>query len=229
MNVMAVIPAAGRGERMGGELPKQFRTLKDRPVLAHTLLAFERCPDIDGIVVVVPEDYVDFCGVRVVEPYDIRKVLRIVPGGRHRQDSVYEGLKAAEGAEIVVVHDGVRPLVRPGLISRSVALCRERGAAVVAVPVKETVKLVEGGAVRKTLPREALWAAQTPQTFRREVLWEAFQRALRDGFYATDEAALVERIGYGVWVVEGEYRNLKITTAEDLYLAEKLLEDGCSG
>ncbi len=227
MSVVAIIPAAGRGERMGGEVPKQFRILGDKPILAHTLLAFDICPDVDEVVVVVPKEYVDFCGRKVVEPYGITKVRRIVPGGRHRQDSVYEGLKAAEGAEIVVVHDGVRPLVRPELISRSVAICRERGAAIVAVPVKETVKLVEGGMVRKTLPREALWAAQTPQTFRREVLWEAFQRAFRDGILATDEAALVERIGHMVWVVEGEYRNIKITTTEDLYVAERLLEEEC--
>ena len=228
MKVMAIIPAAGMGERMGGDLPKQFVLLKDRPVLSHTLSAFQTCPDVEGVVVVVPEGYENFCAREVVEPYGLSKVREIVPGGRRRQDSVYEGLKLTEGADIVVVHDGVRPLVRPEHISETVEICRKHGAVLAAVPVKDTVKLVEGEVVRKTLPRDLLWAAQTPQTFLRKVLWEAFERAFEEGLYATDEASLVEVMGYEVRVVRGDYGNIKITTQEDLRLAELLMEGRCS-
>lgn len=213
---------------MGGDLPKQFMVLKDRPMLSHTLSAFQMCPDVEGVVVVVPEGYEDFCVREVVEPYGLSKVRDVVPGGGRRQDSVYEGLKLTEGAEMVVVHDGARPLVRPELISRTVDLCKKHGAVLAAVPVKETVKVVEGEVVRKTLPRDLLWAAQTPQTFLRKVLWEAFERAFEGGLYATDEASLVEAMGYEVRVVMGDYGNLKITTQEDLRMAELLMEGRCS-
>ncbi len=215
-----VIVAAGKSERMGG-VDKIFVTLIGRPLLAWTLNAFKRCDDIDGIVIVAPPQGVgrmeDF-----VREWRVPKVTAIVPGGAHRQDSVRAGIEAAAAAAIVAVHDGARPLVTPALISQGVALARDSGAALCGVPARDTLKDVEGNPpmVRATLDRTRMWRAQTPQVFDRTLLLDAHRRAEA---IATDDAALVEALGHPVRVYEGDTSNLKVTTSEDLMIAEALL------
>lgn len=230
MPVFAIIPAAGAGRRMGKETPKLLLTLGGRPVLAHTLSAFERASLVEGVVVVASESTLDACRREVVERFGLRKVSALVLGGAERQDSVRAGLEAVRGrAEIVVVHDGARPFVTPRLIDASVEQCRRSGGVVVAVPVKDTVKVAEDGRVVETLDRSRLWAAQTPQTFPFDLLYDAHSRALAEGFRGTDEASLVERGGGTVTLLEGSYDNIKITTPEDIALGEMILKRAAGG
>lgn len=225
MNVRAIIAAGGRGERMGGELPKQFIQIKKKPVLTHTVEKFEKCDLIDEIVLVVPEDYVSFCSYQVVDVYDFKKVRRILAGGKERQGSVYKALLSLSGnTDIVVIHDGVRPFISLEKIAKSIEICKKEKAVILALPINETVKRIEDKFVITTLDREKLWVAQTPQTFEYKLILEAYKKAMEDGFIGTDDSSLVERIGFKVKVLEGEYENIKITTPEDLILAERILE-----
>ena len=238
MKTIAIIAAGGQGKRIegvhaAGKLPKQFLMLKDKPLLAHTVDKFERCELIDEIILVVPEDYLNYCSQSIVDKYGFNKVRKVIPGGKERQDSVHSGLKACpNNTSIVVIHDGVRPLISPDKISESIKMCREKksagsiGAVVLAVPVKETVKRVEQGNIITTLDREKLWLTQTPQTFEYKLILDAYEKAEEDNFTGTDDSALVERLGHEVTILEGDYRNIKITTREDLQVAEKLLEVG---
>lgn len=222
--VVALIPAAGRGVRMGLEMDKPYLRLGDRPVLAHTLLAFERCPEIDAVLVVVEPGRQAYCRTQVIEPYGFQKVRAVVAGGPTRQESVYRGLQTLEpDTGMVAVHDGVRPCVEPSLITALVTECRTVGAVLAAVPVKDTVKIVHDGVVRGTPDRSTVWLAQTPQTFAYRVLREAYERAQAEGYEGTDDAALVERLGYRVAVFRGSYENIKLTTPEDLAAAEEIL------
>ena len=225
MKVAAIIPAAGKGKRMGHTTPKHFIHLEGKPILAYTLEAFEKCPAVDYVMVVVRSGEEEYCLNEVVERYGFKKVLRIVIGGEKRQDSVYHGIKELDGdTDIVVVHDGVRPFVPPGLISETIKLAMYVDGVVAALPVKDTLKEVSGeGLIKGTPHREAMWFAQTPQTFKKRVLEEAFIRAYNDGFYGTDESSLVERIGGKVRIIEGSPENIKITTKEDLLHAELIL------
>lgn len=225
MDVTAIIPAAGQGTRLKGEVEKPFLLLSGRPILAHTLDVFERCDAIDQVILVVSTDTADRCLAEIVDAFGYTKVRRIVPGGKKRQDSVYNGLKAIrDRCTIVVIHDGVRPLVTLEMIERSIELCREHQAVITAVRPKETIKRGEEGFVYSTLDREKLWTVQTPQTFAYDIILKAYQKASEDHFLGTDDAALVERLGLRVKILEGSYDNIKITTPEDLYLAENLLE-----
>lgn len=222
----AVIPAAGAGIRMGAGRPKQFLLLNGRPILAVTLEAFERCPVIEAVVLVVPGDAVSACEREFLEGRSPTKVLRVVAGGARRQDSVRLGVEACPpGCDLVVVHDGVRPLVRADLIERTVDAAREHGAAVAALPARETVKQVRDGAwVERTLERQSLWLVQTPQAFLRADLLAAHQRALDEGWEEMpDDASLVERAGHPVRVVDGAEDNIKVTTPNDLEVAGFLL------
>ena len=210
--VVAIIPAAGQGRRMGGEVPKQYLPLEGHPLLWHTLAALERSPLIQALILVVrPEDR-SFAG-QVAG--DFAKVRGLVAGGGERGDSVRAGLGATTPDDgIVLVHDAVRPFASPALIERVVAAAREWGAAGPALPVRETIKVVDDGRVVETPLRARLWGAQTPQGFRRSLLLEACEKY--SGQPATDEAILVEQLGHPVRVVEGEAANIKITTPEDL-------------
>jgi 2-C-methyl-D-erythritol 4-phosphate cytidylyltransferase/2-C-methyl-D-erythritol 2,4-cyclodiphosphate synthase len=210
---VAIIPAAGRGRRMGGETPKQYLPLAGRPLLWSTLAALERSPLVQALIIAVrPEDQ----HLAAQLAADFAKVRCLVPGGEERSDSVRAGLAATTAAdELVLVHDAVRPFVSPALIERVLAAARQWGAAIPALPVRETIKAVEEGQVRETPPRSRLWAAQTPQGFRRSLLLEA-TAAPATGAPATDEAMLVEQLGHPVRVVAGEPENIKITTPEDL-------------
>jgi len=218
--VSAIIVAAGAGRRFGSA--KQFALLGGISVLERSLDAFAAHPEVDEVVLVLPAGE---GGARYRKRWS--KIIAVVRGGERRQDSVVRGFARLDSgpADLVLVHDGVRPLVSREVISRVIAKAEENGAAVAAVPVEDTIKEAAGGIVVRTLDREKLQRIQTPQAFAYAVLDGALRRAREEGFYGTDEAALVERTGYPVAVVQGERRNIKITTAADLKIAEALLED----
>lgn len=224
--VTALVPAAGMGRRMGKTVAKQFLPLGDKPMLAHTLLAFQRSTEIDEIIPILSEEDMEHCLRDVIEAYHITKVRTLVVGGKERQDSVYNGIRKLEGdAAVVLVHDGVRPFVTEAMIKECVDRARRGECVVVGVPVKDTVKEVDSrGTVHRTLERRSLWAVQTPQAFPARVLRKAYEDAYRQKRIATDDASLVEQAGYQVRVIMGSYENIKITTPEDLVLAEELVK-----
>jgi 2-C-methyl-D-erythritol 4-phosphate cytidylyltransferase len=217
-NVGAVVVAAGRGTRMGAADRKTFLPLAGKPVVVHALEALEAAGVAEIVLVAAAEDAER--AEALCREYGLSAVRRVVPGGAERPHSVREGLLAL-GAEWAIVHDGARPLVAPGVIRRCVEAARRAGGAVAAVPVKDTIKLADAaGMVEATPDRSRLWAVQTPQVFRRADLLRAIDAALADGFVATDDASAAERLGIPVQLVMGDYRNIKITTPEDLELAE---------
>ena len=225
MKVTAIIVAAGKGKRMLHSVPKHFICLEDKPVLAYTLDAFEKCPDVNQIIVVSRSGEENYCLTEVVEKYGFKKVLKIAIGGDRRQDSVYNGIKELdEDTDIVAVHDGVRPFVSQNILCEAIKLAMFADGVVTAVPVKDTIKNVgDDGIIRSTPDRSSMWYAQTPQVFKRRILEEAYIRAYNDKFTGTDESSLVERLGYKVKIVEGTADNIKITTKEDLLFAEVIL------
>ena len=227
--VVAIIPAGGRGSRMGGERPKQYLLLGGRPLLWHVLNCFEESSLVGGIVLVLRPEDMDYCRCQVLEPGGFRKIRAVVPGGRERCDSVGAGLQATGPEdEIVVVHDAVRPFVSQALLQRVIEAAVAHRAAIAGLPVRETIKQVEGGRIVQTPDREGLWSAQTPQAFHRDLLLEA-HACMPPGVGATDDAVLVERLGCGVRMVEGDAANLKITTPEDLAWAEWSMSQRESG
>jgi len=227
--VMAVVPAAGSGTRMGAGPAKQFLGLGGVPLLCRTLSALELAPVVEGVVVVAPPGGEAELETLCIAPYGFAKIAAVVPGGAQRQDSVAAGVAAAaeRGTEWVLVHDAARPLVQPELFARVLQAAKATGAAVAALPCQDTVKEArDDGLVRRTLDRSKLWQVQTPQGFRVDLLQTALAEARKDGFYATDEAGLMERAGHEVRLVMGAKENLKITTPEDLRLAEGWLAAG---
>ncbi|MFC1895740.1 2-C-methyl-D-erythritol 4-phosphate cytidylyltransferase [Thermodesulfobacteriota bacterium] len=223
--VACVIVAAGQGVRMRSEQRKQYMDLGGRPVLARTVDVFDACSIINDIYLVIPKGDHDFCEQSIVPPRDSCKRVVLVSGGCTRQESVYNGLTALdESTELVVIHDGVRPFVTEDDISATVRGAGAHGACVLAVPSQDTLK--EVGTDRRiltTLSRQTVWFAQTPQAFRYRCILEAHERARADGFEATDDACLVERLGKTVRVVQGTKHNIKITTNQDMDLARALL------
>lgn len=214
----AIVPAGGVGSRMGSPRPKQYLRLGRAPILVATLRALARTPGLAGIVVAVPEAHVAATR-RLLARQRVPKILDVVAGGADRQESVWRALqRVPERARWVVVHDGVRPFIDGGLVAR-VRTAAAGGAATCGMPVRETVKRVRAGAVEATIDRDGLWTTQTPQVFTRALLWEAHEKARRDGFAGTDDAMLVERLGTTVAMVPGLEQNLKITTREDLRTA----------
>lgn len=220
-----VIPAAGSGHRMGqpGQ-PKQYLPLLGDPIILWTLRACAAAPSVQELVLVVAEADVAFCRDRLRDQWRVDKPVTVTAGGLSRQQSVYAGLRAiSRPVDLVAVHDGVRPLVDARLLERTLEAAWLHGAATAAVPLKDTVKLTESGWVQSTPPRARLRAVQTPQAFRRELLWQAHEQAAADGTESTDDASLVERLGHPVAIIDGTYSNIKITTPEDLLVAEALL------
>jgi 2-C-methyl-D-erythritol 4-phosphate cytidylyltransferase len=214
----AIVPAGGHGARMGSRRPKQYLRLGQAPILVATLKALARARSIAGIVVAVPEAQVAATR-RLLARARVPKILDVVAGGADRQESVWRGLqRLPEDARVVVVHDAVRPFITTDLVER-VRAAGAGGAATCGTPVRDTVKRVTDGAVESTIPRQGLWLTQTPQAFARDLLWEAHDKARRDGFAGTDDAVLVERLGMPVAMVPGLAQNLKITTPEDLRTA----------
>jgi len=230
-DTLAIIPSAGLGTRMGaGREKKNYMDLLGTPVLARTLRAFEGSSRVRSVMVVVAPGDADRVRREIVERFGLAKVVDVVDGGAERQDSVAGALDAMgklsagnRGFEYIVVHDGARPLVTSALIDSVIDAAGATGAAICAIPVKDTIKQEDGGYVKATLERERLRAVQTPQAFRAELLVEAHARALHDGVCATDESALVERLGIRVAIVEGPDENLKITTPVDMLAAEAIL------
>jgi 2-C-methyl-D-erythritol 4-phosphate cytidylyltransferase len=226
--VVALIVAGGKGTRFGRPLPKQYALLAGVPILVRTLRVFDDCDAVDQQVVAVPAEDVARVRTAMIDPAGLRKPVAVVGGGPRRQDSVVNGLVAVPAAaELVVIHDAVRPLVSCAAISACVHAARQHGACIVAQPVWDTLKRSSAaGCIEATLPRERLWMAQTPQAFRSDLIRTAHARARRGQAPATDDASLVERMGVAVHIVPGSQRNLKITTPEDLALAEALLGAG---
>lgn len=226
---VAIIPSGGSGKRMRATTTeagrgKNYMPLLGKSVLAHTLLIFEASAEIDAIIVVLPEGDEEYVRTEIIGPLSIKKVARIVRGGKERQDSVRAGLDALpEGTGLVAVHDGARALVTGQVLERTVKAARVSGAAICGVPVKDTIKEVLDGRVKRTVKREKLSAIQTPQVFKAEILLDAYREAEKDGFIGTDCSSLVERTGAVVSVVDGDYENIKITTAEDLITADRIL------
>ena len=222
MKVGAIIPAAGRGKRIGASVPKQFLEIQGRPLLHHTLTVFASCKLIDYVVLVMPRADVDEMGEDWLNKYEI--VREVVVGGEQRQDSVYNGFNSLEeGTDIVVVHDGVRPFTTPQMIIATVEAAQQHGAAITAIPVSDTVKQAADGFVKQTVSRDGLWRVQTPQAFQYGLLQQAFKKAKKDSYYGTDEGSLVEYLGERVKIVPGSELNIKITRKEDLVLGESLL------
>jgi len=211
---------------MQENLSKQYLLLDGIPVLVHTLRVFQKSHTIDEIFLIVPENDIEFARQHIVEKYSISKVSRIVKGGRERQDSVRHGINVLEGDHnIIIIHDGVRPFITEEIVQAAFVEASREKAVTVGVPVKDTVKSVDGrGWVAETLDRNRLWLIQTPQAFTRDVIKKAYEDAYRDNYYGTDDASLVERIGINVKVIHGSYDNIKITTKNDLVLAEILIK-----
>jgi 2-C-methyl-D-erythritol 4-phosphate cytidylyltransferase len=224
MQVTAIVPAAGGGTRLAGPLPKQYLPLAGIPLLARTLQALLASRRVDALILVVPPGHEERCRGEILRPFGL-EADAVVPGGADRQASVYAGLmRAADHCDLILVHDGARPLVTAPVIHAAVAAAAEDGAAVAAIPVTDTIKVAgPDGRVLETPARERLWAAQTPQVFRVSLLREAHARALREGFRGTDDSALVERLGHPIRLVPGSPENLKITTTADLVLADQIL------
>ncbi len=222
--VTAIIVAAGKSERMGTGADKAFLNLGPRPVVAWSLLAFERCPDVDQIVLVVRKEQL-VAAKAVARMFGISKLLAVVPGGSKRQDSVMNGLKALDiDARVVVIHDGARPCVTSETISETVKLARRSGAAVVGRHIWDTVKVVEKGTqVTRTEDRSKLWAVQTPQAFDVKLLKRAYANVIEQKVEVTDDASAVELLGEPVKIYECNKPNLKITTVEDLRLAAAIV------
>ena len=220
----AIIVAGGSGTRFGGKTPKQFLEILGKPLIIHTLERFEKCPDINQIVLVLPSAQTSIF-LQIINKYNIRKLAKIVAGGKTRAESVLNGLKSVQSkkTDIIAVHDGARPLVTSEEISACIAKANETGAAILVTAVTDTIKEIKNGVIVRTIDRNQLKRAQTPQCFRFEILKRAFEKADL-GEAVTDESYFVEKLGIEVSVVEGSPKNIKITTQEDLKLAESLLK-----
>jgi len=222
MTYQVIIPAAGQGKRMGIGRNKLFLMLEEIPVLIHTLRVFEQDVECSGIILSIHQNDQDSF-VDLLKEYRIHKVTNLVEGGKERQDSVYNGLKEVQSEGIVLVHDAARPFVKVETIHELVKAAESSGAAIAAVPVKDTIKRAENHLVSETIERSSLWAVQTPQAFRVSVLREAHEYAIKNQINGTDDASLVERLSHNVVIIEGDYDNIKLTTPEDVYFAEAIL------
>lgn len=232
MKTAAIVLAGGSGSRMHSNEKKQYMLIGDKPVLYYSLHAFQNSSIIDEIVLVCGKDDIERCREEIVKPFGITKVRKIVAGGKERHDSVYEGLKAVEACDYVMIHDGARPFVDEEMIERIWAELPRVHACTVGMMVKDTIKMSnEDGYVEKTLPREKLWMIQTPQSFSYSLICHAHEQRLKNGpqgLKITDDAMLVEYIErIPVKLIEGSYENIKITTPEDLVMAEAIQKQRC--
>ena len=221
MKTTAIILAAGKAKRMVADKNKLFLELR-KPILIHTIEAFEKHKLINEIIVVVNKKDLRVCS-KIIEKNIFKKIKKIIIGGETRQQSSYNGVMEAD-ADIILIHDGARPLVTEDSITNSIKDALNYGASVVTVPLKETIKEVGNCFVKNTLDRDALWIAQTPQTFKVNIIKKAHETAKRDGFFGKDDSSLVERLGYKVRICQGHYENLKITTPDDLVIAKHIFK-----
>jgi len=228
MKTVAIIPAGGAGKRLKSHIAKQFLMLDNVPVLVHALKVFQESARINEIIIALPPDEIVSVRQELIEKYGLTKIVNVVAGGRERQDSVRNCLFAIKnGCDFVVVHDAVRPFVSEELIKNVIEAAAEAGAASIGVKAKDTIKETgEDNRVSATIPRHNLWLTQTPQAFKYELLKEAFSAADSEKYYGTDDASLVERIGKEVRMVEGSYENIKLTTHEDMLIADALMKKG---
>lgn len=221
----AILPAAGSGKRMGKKTQKQFLELNGKEIIAYTIESFEQCQEIDEIILVTSKENIEKAW-EIVKREGFQKVSAVVEGGEQRQHSVYAGLCAvSEKTDFVAVHDGVRPFVTAEDIAKTIAVAKQRGACALGVKTKDTIKICdEENKIIQTPKRDFVWCIQTPQVFEKKLLCDAFEKAMQTGFTGTDEAALVEQMGRDVFVTEGHYDNIKITTVEDMLIAEAFVK-----
>lgn len=223
----AVVLAGGKGRRMGKGVNKQFINIKGKPMLAYTLEVFSNCPTVEGIVLVCAADELDYCKKQIIEKYNIKKIISFVTGGERRQDSVYNGLKALEEIEcdIVIIHDGARPFVDCTIINAGITFAKEYGGSACGVTPKDTIKLKDTkGLSSITLDRAYLVALQTPQCFIYNQIIECHEKLRETNLLVTDDTMVYEKFGYSVYLYEGSYENIKITTVEDLHIAEEIIK-----
>ncbi|WP_227938953.1 2-C-methyl-D-erythritol 4-phosphate cytidylyltransferase [Alkalihalobacillus deserti] len=224
MNYSVVIPAAGQGKRMKAGKNKQFLELRGEPLIIHTLRLFEQDPLCETIVLVANREECQTMR-ELATAHQLKKVKAIIEGGKERQDSVKNGIDSLRNEQIVLIHDGARPFITYDVIHKLVQKASQLGAAIAAVPVKDTIKRVKEGVVMDTQNREELWSVQTPQAFKWSLIKEAHERAQKKQMLGTDDASLVEWIGHTVAIVEGDYQNIKLTTPDDLLFAEAILKE----
>jgi 2-C-methyl-D-erythritol 4-phosphate cytidylyltransferase len=241
--VVAIVPAAGLGKRFGTDINKPFQSLGGKPLIIWSLETLESVHEIEEIIPVLKVEDMEY-GQKIFKKYNISKIRRIAPGGKERQDSVYNGLRLIKNKDcLVLIHDGVRPFIEKELIEKAIQKLLTPSAShppnsggftdakaigikggidgvVLGVPVKDTIKEAEDGIIKKTLKRGSLWAIQTPQIFPYDKMIHAYEKAMKEGFYSTDEAALIEKYGGKIMIVIGSYKNIKITTPEDMQIAE---------
>lgn len=224
MNTVIIL-AAGKGLRMKAEVNKQYLVLKDKPIIAHTIEAFQNSFLIDEIILVINQNEQELFKNKILTPFSFDKVSMIVGGGVERQHSVYHGLSVIhDKTDIVLIHDGARPLITSDIIERCIEGAKQYGAVSAGVPIKETIKIVaKEGFVQYTPKREDVWVTQTPQAFQVDIIKQAHEFAKKQGLLGTDDAMLVEYMGKKIKMVQGDYENIKITTPEDLIAAEGIL------
>lgn len=227
MKSTAIVLAAGQGKRMNSKVQKQFLLIKGKPVLYYSLSCFQNSREIEEIIVVTGKDSINFCKQEIIEAYGFSKVKAVIAGGRERYDSVYAGLCACEDSDYVFIHDGARPFLTEDMIRRGKEAVLASGACVIGMPSKDTIKIAdENGMVASTPSRSLVWNIQTPQIFSYTAIREAYERARQQNMAdITDDAMVMERFGNTkIKLVEGSYENIKITTPEDILVAEKILE-----
>lgn len=233
---VAIVLSAGSGRRMNSKTKKQYLLINEKPVVYYSLKAFQECGIIDEIVLVTSEEDMDYCRTEIVEKYDFSKVNTICPGGKERYNSVFNGLSAVRDCDYVFIHDGARPFITDEILKRAYSVLQECGSAVVGMPVKDTIKIADENLdVLDTPNRKSVWQVQTPQCFEYNMAMEAYDFLIKEeksgelskrGIQVTDDAMVVETFGGSkVRLVEGSYENIKITTPEDLSIAELFVRE----
>ena len=225
MRTLAIVLAGGAGKRMGSSTSKPFLLLDNKPILVHTLQVFQECKPVDGIYLVVNHRDLPLIQEEILETYHFSKIMKLVIGGRLRQDSVRNGLEAIdESCDVVIIHDAARPFVSPAFVEKSIFLMEMFDAVVPAIPARDTIKVIsKEGFVLKTLERDALWHIQTPQTFKYDLIAKAYREGMAKKLCGYDDSTFMEYLGKKVKVVEGSPYNIKITTPEDLLIARGIL------
>ncbi len=214
---IVIIVCSGIGKRMNSSIPKQFIKIKEKPIICYTIDKFENCSNIDEIIVVVNEEYIEFFKENIIIKYGYKKITKIVKGGKERLNSVYNGINVVDEKDsIILIHDGVRPFIEEKDIVNIIKKTIKYDACVLGVKVKDTIKVCENNIIKNTPNRDNIWIAQTPQAFKYNIIKKAYDIAIKENKLATDDASLVEELGYNVIMIEGDYNNIKITTQEDL-------------
>lgn len=221
---IVIIPCSGIGKRMGNNIPKQFLELAGKPIICHTIERFEKCEKIHEIVIIISKEYEEYFKKEILEKNNFKKVLNVVLGGEERFNSVYNGLRSIKNTEsIVLIHDGVRPFIKIEQIEKIIEETKLHKACVLGVKVKDTIKICNNNIIEQTPKRDNVWLAQTPQAFEYNLIKKAYEKAIKENFFGTDDASLVENMGEKVKMILGDYENIKITTPEDLKIGKLFL------